>query len=192
MNTVITSREAILETCRSLIKEKGWDAVNIRSVAAACGVSVGSIYNYYSSKSDLIAATVASVWFDIFHIKGSRTEASSFYEYISWIYHCMEEGEKKYPDFFTLHTVSLLGKEKEKGKEMMEQSWNHMKKGLLFVLEQDPHIRKDVFDSVFTAEKLVDMVFSLILASLLQKEYDCAALLEVIRRSLYYKNDTEN
>ena len=66
MNTVITSREAILETCRSLIKEKGWDAVNIRSVAAACGVSVGSIYNYYSSKSDLIAATVASVWFIFF------------------------------------------------------------------------------------------------------------------------------
>ena len=48
----------------------------------------------------------------------------------------MEEGEKKYPDFFTLHTVSLLGKEKEKGKEMMKQSWNHMKKGLLFVLER--------------------------------------------------------
>lgn len=193
MNTVITSREAILETCRSLIREKGWDAVNIRSVAAACGVSVGSIYNYYSSKSDLITATVASVWYDIFHIKDGGREYPGFCEYISWIYHCMEEGEKKYPDFFTLHTISLLEdeKEKDKGREMMNQAWDHMKKGLLFVLEQDPYIRNDIFDSVFTAEKLVNMVFSLILSSLLQKEYDCSALLEAIKRTLYYRNDSE-
>ena len=43
MNTVVTSRTAILEASRQLIREKGWSALNIRSVAGACGVSVGSI-----------------------------------------------------------------------------------------------------------------------------------------------------
>ena len=33
MNTVITSKEAILETSRKLIQENGWAAVHIRSVA---------------------------------------------------------------------------------------------------------------------------------------------------------------
>ena len=47
MNTVVTSREQILAASRKLIAEKGWAQVNIRSVAAACGVSVGSIYNYF-------------------------------------------------------------------------------------------------------------------------------------------------
>ena len=47
MNTVITSREAILETCRRLVKEQGWSSVNIRNVAAVCGISVGSIYYYF-------------------------------------------------------------------------------------------------------------------------------------------------
>ena len=58
MNTVVTSKEEILKTSRELIRQQGWRAVNIRSVAAACGVSVGSIYNYFDSKSDLAGATV--------------------------------------------------------------------------------------------------------------------------------------
>ena len=52
MNTVVTSKEKILKTSRELIQEQGWSAVSIRSVAAACEVSVGSIYNYFDSKTD--------------------------------------------------------------------------------------------------------------------------------------------
>ena len=51
MNTIVTSKEEILKNSRELIREKGWAAVSIRSVASACGVSVGSIYNYYDSKA---------------------------------------------------------------------------------------------------------------------------------------------
>ena len=67
MNTIVTSKEDILKNSRELIREKGWAAVSIRSVASACGVSVGSIYNYYDSKAELISATVESVWCEIFH-----------------------------------------------------------------------------------------------------------------------------
>ena len=47
LNTIVTSREAILQTSRELIRTQGWDAVNIRNVAKACDISVGSIYNYF-------------------------------------------------------------------------------------------------------------------------------------------------
>lgn len=62
MNTVVTSKEEILKNSRVLIQQQGWSAVSIRSVAAACGVSVGSIYNYFDSKADLMGATIESVW----------------------------------------------------------------------------------------------------------------------------------
>ena len=42
MNTVITSKEAILAASRRLIQEEGWAAVSIRAVARACGISVGA------------------------------------------------------------------------------------------------------------------------------------------------------
>ena len=43
MNTIVTSKEEILKTSREMIRQQGWSAISIRSVAAACGVSVGSI-----------------------------------------------------------------------------------------------------------------------------------------------------
>ena len=51
MNTVVTSREDILKASRRLVQEGTAEGISIRSVAAACGVSVGSIYNYFQSKS---------------------------------------------------------------------------------------------------------------------------------------------
>ena len=49
-----TSKEEILKTSRVLIQQNGWEAVNIRAVAAACGISVGCIYNYFGSKTDKV------------------------------------------------------------------------------------------------------------------------------------------
>ena len=67
MNLTATSKEGILKASRALIQQNGWAAVNIRAVAAACGVSVGCIYNYFASKTELVSATVESIWNDIFH-----------------------------------------------------------------------------------------------------------------------------
>ena len=78
MNTIVTSKEDILKNSRELIREKGWAAVSIRSVASACGVSVGSIYNYYDSKAELISATVESVWCEIFHRHQTRKIRTCF------------------------------------------------------------------------------------------------------------------
>ena len=41
MNKSVITKEDILKASRELIQRQGWSAVNIRSVAAACGVSVG-------------------------------------------------------------------------------------------------------------------------------------------------------
>ena len=49
MIKVITSKDEILHRSRELIRERGLSAISIRSVAAACGVSVGSVYTYFDS-----------------------------------------------------------------------------------------------------------------------------------------------
>ena len=53
MRTGTLSKQDILKVSRRLIRQQGWPAITIRSVAAACGVSVGSIYNYFDSKAPL-------------------------------------------------------------------------------------------------------------------------------------------
>ena len=122
MNTIITSKEDILKTSRELIREQGWSAVNIRSVAAACGVSVGSIYNYFDSKADLVGETVESVWCQIFHQPEDGAVFQDTQTCIIWMYERMEYGCREYPGFFTLHSLGFMRENKLDGKRRMQQS----------------------------------------------------------------------
>ena len=60
MNTAATSKEEILYVCLSIIQNDGLEAVNIRNVAKKCNISVGTVYNYFDSKYNLLAAAVES------------------------------------------------------------------------------------------------------------------------------------
>ena len=69
MNTSVTSRDAILSVSRQFITQNGFGSVNMRAIAAACGVSVGSVYNYFLQRRfDLcrcrkrVARHLPSVW----------------------------------------------------------------------------------------------------------------------------------
>lgn len=185
LNTVITSKEHILDVSRRLIQEQGWAAISIRSVASACGVSVGSIYNYFDSKSDLAAETIESIWQDIFHFPEQQPGFNSFPDCVQWIFDRMKQGNEKYPGFFTLHSMSFVEEEKSNGRRLMNQSWNHIRTVLCTFLINDPQVRPEAFHEGFTPEGFSELIFSWILASLMQQNYDCRTILEVIRRSIY-------
>lgn len=52
----------LIEEAKKQIQELGYGAVTIRSVANACGVGVGTVYNYFPSKDDLLAAYMLQDW----------------------------------------------------------------------------------------------------------------------------------
>lgn len=185
INTAVISKEEILQVCRALIRENGWGALNIRAVAGECGISVGSVYNYFRSKSDLIAAAVESVWCDIFHFSEKGTSFHSFAECITSVFECMKKGDEKYPGFFTWHAMGFVGEERSNGRQLMERSWSHMKAGLYSALVSDENVREGAFDESFTPEKFVEITFSLIISALLRRSYDCSTIQELIGRIIY-------
>lgn len=185
MNPVVTSRDEILRASRELIQQHGWSAVNIRSVATACGVSIGSIYNYFQSKADLIGATVESVWHEIFDHPQGEDVFEDTQICISWIFGRMQYGCKQYPGFFTLHSLGFMGEDKSEGKQRMLQTWEHMIDGLCLVLKRDGKIRPDAFHEQFTEKEFADVLFSLLLSALMRQNYDPSVILEIVRRTLY-------
>lgn len=63
MPKIIENLEARLtEEAKKQIEENGYAAVTIRSVAKACGVGVGTVYNYFPSKDALLAAYMLQDW----------------------------------------------------------------------------------------------------------------------------------
>ena len=63
MPKIIENLESkLIEEAKKQIEEASYSAMTIRSVAKACGVGVGTVYNYFSSKEDLIAKHLLDDW----------------------------------------------------------------------------------------------------------------------------------
>lgn len=185
MNRAVTSTEEILKASRELIRRQGWSAVSVRSVASACGVSVGTIYNHFGSKEELVGETVESVWYELFHRSEAEGEFADVLDCVAWMYERMEHGREKYPGFFTLHALGFMGEGRPDGKRRMRLAWRHVHEGLCAVVRRDARVRPDAFDRGFTVEKFADALFSLMLSALMREDYDPVAALEIVRRTLY-------
>lgn len=185
MNPAATSKENILKASRELIQRQGWSAVNIRSVAAACGVSVGAIYNYFDSKTALVTSAVESIWLEIFHRPEDAPPFQDICSCTVWMYERIGYGRRRYPGVFPLHSLAFLGEDKSDGRQRMEQARQHIQEELCAVLSRDRLVRPGAFTASFTAERFASLLFSLILSAFPQEEDDPAPLLEIIRRTLY-------
>lgn len=49
----------ILESATTLFRDQGYDSARIEDIAEMAEVSVGTLYNYYQNKGDILVATVA-------------------------------------------------------------------------------------------------------------------------------------
>ena len=185
MNPMATSKENILQISRKLIQQNGWAGVNIRSVAAACGVSVGCIYNYFESKTDLLSATVESIWSDIFHHPEDEAVFQDTLSCVRWMYKQLGYGCQRYPGFFTHHALGFVQQDTADGKQQMQRAWQHILDALCTVLRNDARIRADAYTEEFTVEKFAEMLFSLMLSALVRQDFDPSTVLEIVRRTVY-------
>ena len=77
MNPPNTSREEIMRVSRKIVSEKGLPALNMRALAKECGIALGTLYNYYSDKDELVVAAIESVWQDI--LEKSAPQGTHYY-----------------------------------------------------------------------------------------------------------------
>ena len=185
MNNTATSKAELLEICAQLAAEKGFQAFGIRDLAGAAGVSVGCIYNYFPSKASLLAAVVEKIWEGIFHTDRMPRQPEGFLANVRWLFERLHSGSEQFPDFFTAHAAGFSSGEAGKGREVMNSYFGHIKRGLIKSLSNDPCLRADAFDDVFTPAALAEFVFDSLLALFVRNAPDCETLLALIQRAVY-------
>ncbi len=55
-------REELIKEAKKEVMESGYSLLTIRSVAAACHIAPGTVYNYFKSKDALVAAFMIEDW----------------------------------------------------------------------------------------------------------------------------------
>ena len=185
MNTTITSKAAILTAGREFVAEHGLAALNMRGLAQKCGVSVGSLYNYFPSKTELTTAVIAEIWRSIFHSGGNEPASGAFPDCVAARVENIRTGIARYPDFFAAHSLRFTGGEKDEARQVMETYFSHMRAGLLDALRKDPACSPAAFSGALGEEAFVDFVFSNLLLLLVEQKPSCDTLTQVIRRVIY-------
>lgn len=92
-------RQILLEEAKRQIKENGYGGTTIRSVAGACNLGVGTVYNYFDSKDMLIATFMLEDWLECLgEMKRHSGEDSG--EFITHVYDVLREFVVKHQDLF--------------------------------------------------------------------------------------------
>lgn len=185
MNTAITSEDEILRVCRELVASQGISALQMRTVAQKCGVALGALYYYFPSKNALLLAVITSVWDDMFAMNNCLNTDGSFIDYLECCFAHLEKGMQKYPNFFTIHSLSFSSANKKQAHDFMQRYLQQIKAELSKALAHDPKVCKDRFSDDFSASHLIDFILTNMLCLLVQGQADCHTLLEVVRRSIY-------
>lgn len=179
------SKEKILVISREIVAEEGLNSLSIRKLAARCDLAVGSIYNYFPSKDDLLIETIESVWEDIFKIEDKNQEFDDFIKYLDHVLDHLITGIKKYPNFFNIHSLSFKSKNKDKAKSYMDFYLEKLKTEMICILNRDKKIKKEAFNDIFSKDDLIKYILTTSICFIVDKNYDKDLFLKVIEKIIY-------
>ena len=93
-------REQLLAEAKKQIAEVGYKNTTIRSVAGACKVAVGTVYNYYRSKDMLIASFILKDWLECIDSIAAQPKENRKY-YLQYIHISLKKFAIQYNSLFT-------------------------------------------------------------------------------------------
>ena len=101
--------QAVLTAAYQLIIRQGYAATSMRQIAEKAGLSLGSIYNHFSSKDDVFRAIVEQrhPFFQMLPLL-QAVEGSTVEEYVRNAAHTLVEELTRHPEFLNLMLVEIV------------------------------------------------------------------------------------
>lgn len=185
MKAIDNVKIILLNTAKSVIRDEGLADFNIRTIAAKAGVSIGTVYNYYPSKADLVFETMEMLLNECVTSIPSRSTDDAFQEFRGIYFAILN-----YFDMFQgdiMNDLAALASSKEKPRVIVQKS--HM---LIFketfsriLLTHKDQIDPEVVER-FGMNRIIELILTLFTSYLRkgEKNYD---LLDFTLRQLLTK-----
>ena len=180
-----TMRETLLETARRMAEQEGIDGLNIRAIAKKAGVASGTVYNYFSSKDEILLALTKEYWKQaLLEMEAALTEENfcdALLEMYAYLTANIHQSAGK--------LMRSLGGVQQAGQEAMASAQTELKEILLRRMDQDPSICSGVWDEAFTRERFAEFLRMNLMELLKAGEEQIQFFVLVLRRILYEKQE---
>lgn len=181
-----TSQEALLSAALALARSEGVSAVSMRRVASACGVALGTVYHYYSSKEALLVAVMERFWQDAFHGGLSAgEEAPRFLSAFSSVWNRAASALRQFETSFLQQMYALDQRTRQQGKLRERQYFAHLEDNLTAILRADSKVSPDLWTPVFTPEQFVSLLMAAMLDQFRRGAFSPDFLLALIQTTIY-------
>lgn len=176
-----TLRNTLLDLSRQIADTEGIDAVNIRSIAKRAGVATGTVYNYFSNKDEILLALTEEYWKQTLREMKNAVTADSFCEQLQEIFYFL----RNRIDQSAGKLMNSLGNVETAGQARMASMQEALEMSFVFCMDQDPDIRKDIWNERFTKEQFAQFIMMNLMTLLKIRAPNIDFFLAIIRRTIY-------
>jgi len=174
-------RQCLLACARRIECTEGTDALSIRKLASEANIAVGTVYNYFESKQEVLLAMTEEFWHEALREMQGTITGERFSEQICQIYAFLAF---KLNDCAKTLMMSLRDNA-EGGRARMASMQETVGRAMVQRLENDKFIRKNLWNERFTKEAFATFVMDNMLFALRQSQENIDFFAEVIERILY-------
>lgn len=176
-----TLHDTLVRVAQDIAQTQGIDAINIRSLAQKAGIAVGTVYNYFSNKDDILLALTEEFWKQTLLELKTAITADSFCGQLEEIFSFL----KQRIDHSAGRLMGSLSNVQTSGQQRMTSMQGVLEEALLQRMELDARVRKDIWEKGFSKQEFARFMVMNITMLLRAKASDIAFFIQLIKRVIY-------
>lgn len=176
-----TLHDTLLEFAHDIAETDGIDSINIRALAKKAGVATGTVYNYFSSKDDILLALTEDYWKKAFAEIQTAVSSDSFCVAIGEIYIFLKE----HLDHSARKLMGGLKNTENIGRKRMASMHQSLEAYMIACIKRDIHTRPQLWNETFTEQAFAHFIMTNLIMVLQSDTSDISFLIEIIKRTIY-------
>ena len=177
-------REIILSEAKDIAMKEGISNINIRAVAKNSGIAIGTVYNYFPSKGDLLVAIIEDFWEGAFaNVDWQDLSYNNFYDNLGKIYSTLYHYLLKFKDNWLEQLALLKTQEKILGKQRENEYFEKIYSKIKILMDMDNELRQYPWSEAISKEKTAEFIFEIMLI-MLRKEVEVISFFIAILKKI--------
>ena len=182
-----TLKNSLIDCAHTIASTQGIEAINLRNLAQYAHVSVGTIYNYFKNKDELLMALTQFYWKDAYKTIKTQCYGYPLLEALPLLYRII----KTSLDASLGQLLSSMSSIEVMSSRQLSLMQQDLKQFIIYMINADNSISSNCFDDVLSKEQFAQFIVDYMFIYLRKKDTDMVVFCEVIKRIVYANESSE-